>query len=202
MAKVHPLTKVLVAVALVAVPYLLWTSPEPGPVAAVSVRDEATLVPPVTPRPTVIPSLPPLQSFAVTLERPLFAPSRRLPRQAAPVAIDSEPAPALDGAPAEPQVRFFGTMSRDGRSIAMVDAGEGVARKLLVGDDVEGWQVVAIDRDRLVLGQGDERRDFTILRSGSEAAAAGSDAAEPEAAAATEEPEVDGPELEVDEGEP
>lgn len=172
MARVHPLTKALVAVAAVAVPYLVWTAPEPGPVAAVNVRDEATLVPPVPVRPTVIPSLPPLQIFAATVERPLFAPSRRLPQAAAP---EVDPAPvAATGAsgPEEPDVRFFGTMGRGGQNLALVDLGDGgTARKLALGDEVGSWQVVAIERDRLVLGLGDDRRDFTILRGGTAAAA-------------------------------
>lgn len=169
MAKLHPLTKALIAVAVVAVPYLLWTAPEPGPAAAVNARDDAALMPPATAPSLVIPTLPSLPSFAATVDRPLFAPSRRMPPEAVPEpTIDLAEAAPLETGPDEPVIRFFGTMTRRGQTLALaaIDGEQGPGRKLALDDEVGEWRVVAIERDRLVLGRGDERRDYTILRGG------------------------------------
>ena len=114
--------------------------------------------------------LPPLERFTAVVERPLFSPTRRMP----PTPVVSEPdapapiaeAPAAEG-PAEPELRFFGTVRQGGTAAALVTypATAEVAR-LRLGDAVGEWQVISVDRNRLELGLGEERRTFEIFGAG------------------------------------
>ena len=165
MAGWHPLTKLLLLLAVLAVPYLLWTMSEDTPAVVQARRAgplgatpaEAAEPPVVEPR-----SLPPLQTFAAVVERPLFTPSRRLVR---PVELPpSEPEPELEAEPAveeeepaaepvtPPELRFFGTVRR-GREVTALVTREGAPElaRLGVGDEVEEWTVKSVSRDRLVL---------------------------------------------------
>ena len=172
MTKWHPATKLLLAAALLLVPYLLWSrAEEPPPAVAASV---ARALPDATdpgdtepPTPLV---LPPLEAFTAVVERPLFSPTRRMPPappEAEPEArapTQAEPAPA---GPDEPDLRFFGTVSQGGTAAALVTfpATSEVAR-LRPGDPVGDWQVISVERNRLELGLGDERRSYEIFGTG------------------------------------
>ena len=166
MLKWHPLTKLLVASATLALPYLAWTLPETEPVATAT-RDSGLPAAVAAARPAlVVPALPALQTFAATVQRPLFSPSRRLikPAQAELPTASAPPADTGPAGPSEPALRFFGTMGHAGATVAIVAVGgEPKARKLAVGDTVDDWQVIAVGRDHLVIGQGDEHRDYTIF---------------------------------------
>jgi hypothetical protein len=169
----HPATKLLVLAALLALPYLLWTgSNDQAPVVAASVArpaptgsEIAALEPPPTPF-----MLPPLERFTAVVERPLFSPTRRMP--VPPPMVRSEPetsvpeAPVAAG-PAEPDLRFFGTVRQGGTAAALVTypATAEVAR-LRPGDTVGDWQVLSVERNRLELGLGEERRSFEIFGAG------------------------------------
>jgi hypothetical protein len=181
--KWHPATKLLLLAAVLAVPYLLWTRDEDAPpaVAAGAARPAAEEAPEAgTGAPGEAPAdpfvLPPLERFTAVVERPLFSPTRRLPAPTAQVMAEAPalaPEPVVAG-PAEPALRFFGTVRENGAAAALVTypATTEVAR-LAPGDMVGEWRVVAVDRNRLVLGLGDERRSFEIFGAGSRAAAVG-----------------------------
>jgi hypothetical protein len=176
--KWHPATKLLLAAGVLAVPYLLWTRPEPTPTVAARALDTAEAMPPAgEPAPgrsgaVAAPYvMPPLERFTAVVERPLFSPTRRMP--AIPEPPPEQPqqaaqteAPGPSG-PGEPDLRFFGTVHQSGRSAALVTfpSTSEVAR-LTPGDHVGEWEVLAIERNRLVLGIGDERRSFEIFGAG------------------------------------
>jgi hypothetical protein len=171
--KWHPATKLLVLAALLVLPYLLWAgSTEQAPVVVASVEraapTEAELAL-VEPPPTQF-VLPPLERFTAVVERPLFSPTRRMPIQPLVTEPDAPAptpeAPVAEG-PAEPELRFFGTVRQGGNAAALVTypATAEVAR-LRPGDAVGEWQVISVERNRLELGLGEERRAFEIFGSG------------------------------------
>ena len=119
--------------------------------------------------------LPPLERLTAVVERPLFSPTRRMPVQTAAVEVEAAPvessAPMAAG-PAEPEVRFFGTARQDGKAAALVTfPGTAKVGRLLPGDHVGDWQVLTVERNRLVLGLGDEQRAFQLFGAGARVAA-------------------------------
>ena len=75
-------------------------------------------------------------------------------------------APAASG-PAEPELRFFGTVRQGGMAAALVTyPGHGEWHGCEPGDQVGDWQVLSVDGNHLELGLGDERRSFEIFASG------------------------------------
>jgi hypothetical protein len=171
-----PLTKLLLVVAAVAVPYLLWTEEDtPSTVApppSLSPNEPESVTDADEPQALELYALPPLERFAAVVERPLFSPTRRMPPipepppEAPPVEAAPEPEPEPVG-PEEPELRFFGTARQGGRSAALVTfpATNAVAR-LGVGDRVGEWEVIEVDRNRLLLGTGEERRSYEIFGAG------------------------------------
>jgi hypothetical protein len=132
-------------------------------------------LPPEPVRPALA-DAPPLPAFEIdanryvaTLERPLFAPTRRPPPpQAAAAAV--EPLP---------DIRLLGLYGGGGAggAIASVD---GKVRRLRVGEAIAGWSLKEVRGRELVLARGDETRSIELKRStGAEppAASAGSSAA-------------------------
>jgi general secretion pathway protein N len=170
--KWHPATKLLMAAALLALPYLLWTGQsDQAPAVAASVTRAA----PDAAEPAAVESppaqfiLPPLERFTAVVERPLFSPTRRMPSPP-PSAADAPaalPEASVSEGPLEPELRFFGTVRQSGVAAALVTypATAEVAR-LRVGDAVGEWQVIAVDSNRLELGLGEERRSFEIFGAG------------------------------------
>ena len=202
MTKWHPATKLLVGAALLALPYLLWTQPEAPPVAARAVErapgsDAAGDDPAQDQAPPLEPFvLPPLERFTAVVERPLFSPTRRMPALAepeeeeAPQEVAQAPEPAAPAGPEEPEVRFFGTVRQGGAAAALVTLpATGEVARLVPGDHVGAWEVLEVERNRLVLGLDDERRTFEIFGSALRVppAPAPASAGEEAAAAAPEE---------------
>lgn len=160
----HPLTKLLLGLGVVAVPYLVLTQEESAPAAATApaapiletqAQADANLGPFV---------IPELATFSSTVERPLFAPDRRpLQPPAEPVVEEA----TVEDVPAEvppPDLKFFGTLTQDGRTLALVAPADGSgAQKLGEGDRFAEWQVMEVSPDRLTLGQGDREAVFTIF---------------------------------------
>ncbi|MEK0083354.1 hypothetical protein [Benzoatithermus flavus] len=174
--KWHPATKLLLAVGALAVPYLLWTQPESTPAVAVRAVEPAAAAIPESSAEAGQPGtaaapyvMPPLERFTAVVERPLFSPTRRMPDIPEPPPeqpqqqVTQTAAPGPSG-PGEPDLRFFGTVQQNGKSAALVTypSTNEVAR-LVPGDRVGPWEVLAIGRNQLVLGAGDERRTFEIF---------------------------------------
>jgi hypothetical protein len=110
--------------------------------------------------------------YVATLERPLFAPTRRPP----PPPLQAASAPAAE---VLPDIRLLGVYGNKdaGGVVASVD---GKVRRLRIGEAIGGWSVKGVRGGELVVARGDETRSFELKRStGAEppAASAGSSAA-------------------------
>jgi hypothetical protein len=169
----HPATKALALLALLVLPYLLWTrsdetaTPVVASVARAVTSDDAAEG---APTPPAAFELPPLEKLSEIVERPLFSPTRRMPVPAPRVASSTGPvapaAPAASG-PAEPELRFFGTVRHGGTAAALVTyPGTAQVARLQPGDQVGDWQVLSVDGNHLELGLGEKRRSFEIFASG------------------------------------
>jgi hypothetical protein len=104
--------------------------------------------------------LPPRESFDATVQRPLFFPSRRAgpPPEAAPTEM-APPAPDPAGG-----VRLIGVATdRQGRAVAVLRAGAGTERRVVVGDAIQGWRIESIDRNGLGLGLAGHHASVLIL---------------------------------------
>ncbi|MDX6748716.1 hypothetical protein SH611_02735 [Geminicoccaceae bacterium 1502E] len=164
----HPVTRLLVVVGALGIPYLLWTGAEDPPVSApvspVARSDSAGQGDGGEAPPTGMPELPPLEAFTALVERPLFSPSRRPP-----------PAPATKAAPAtataepeeigEPDFQLVGTVTRKEQVFALVLPEDGGSvRWLGEGDELDGWIIVEVGQNHLVVRQDDEVWRLDILR--------------------------------------
>lgn len=138
--------------ALAALLAWLWITPE-GDLRGVRWQ------PPEPVRPVIAdaPSLPAFEMdgnrYVATLERPLFAPTRRPPPpQAAASAV--EPLP---------DIRLLGLYSSGGASgvIASID---GTVRRLRVGESVSGWSLKEVKGSEIVIGRGDEVHTLRLTR--------------------------------------
>ena len=175
MTKWHPATKFLLLAAIPVLAYLLWSggdAPAPAVVGSVVRPQPAEPEPsqPTATEPAPAFQLPPLEHFTAVVERPLFSPTRRMPVLSAP---NDAPAPRVDTGPAapsgpdEPPLRFFGTERRDGTAAALVVFSDtGKVGRLVPGDMVGEWQVLSVESNRLLLGQGDEQRTFELFGPG------------------------------------
>jgi general secretion pathway protein N len=101
-------------------------------------RPRAT--PPVAPAASPVATLPPLASFAATVERPLFSPSRR------PAA--NAPAAAAPGA--ESRYRLLGIVASGPKKTAFIADGARRA-EIGIGDAFDGWTVKEIGQNRVTL---------------------------------------------------
>ena len=173
----HPATKALVGVAIVALPYLAWTSLGEAPAAVAVAQRSAALEPtaqatPVDPLEVpALRQLPPLEQLSEMIDRPLFSPTRR------PVVALVEPEAAPDEGTDEageappqveggaPAIRLVGTIGQGGGMTALVLNGDDpTVAKLVVGDEVSGWRVTEVTASELVMEHEAERLVLTILQ--------------------------------------
>ena len=140
----------LIALCL-ALGYHVWRMLEAGPIA---IDADAAPPPPaaaVADAPEALTELPPIDSFAETVARPLFMATRRPPE---PEEIEIE-AEAAAGA----QRNLFNLLgvviSSDERVALVTRRRGGDFLRLVVGQRVDGWLVVAIEPDTMTLSQGD-----------------------------------------------
>jgi hypothetical protein len=95
-------------------------------------------------------SLPPLETFSATTERPLFTATRSPPR----AAVDSGGELILG------RYRLTGVMiARDRTTVLLRPVGGGKVIRLGQGQELDGWKVLTITADHIVLGSaGREQR--------------------------------------------
>jgi general secretion pathway protein N len=135
-----------------------WLAPIPvAPIPAVTVAGGAldparTMVKPV--------ALPPLDSFASVLARPLFSPSRRPPANAKVASS------ALVG-----RYVLLGLVSVGDKRHALVADGERRI-ELAEGAAIDGWTVSRIEQDRVTLTSPAGRATLTLRAAAAAAAAA------------------------------
>jgi hypothetical protein len=111
--------------------------------------------------------LPPLAHFAAVTERPLFAPSRR-------------PARSLDDGTAGAWSSFVlsGVILSSGMRTAIIGHGEPPKLKhLQEGQEIDGWDVVSIRPDRVLLRRGDIEHALTLVKRPADASSSPPDRA-------------------------
>lgn len=117
-----------------------WTLTKPAPSAATTAPVAAKAAPPPVER-----ALGPLAEFGETAARPLFAESRR----AAAAATAAVP-------PRTATLRLEGVITVGAAKHALLrDGGDGRRFRVGEGDEVAGWTVRRIERDRVVLASPD-----------------------------------------------
>jgi len=127
-------------------------------------------------------ALPPLDSFAEVVNRPLFARTRRPARLPADAATQSPSGLAL-----------IGVILSNGESRALIAHGQPARmERAVAGQDVDGWTVEAIRFDRVVLQRGGVRADLRFSDLASSTASPGAPNATPAIVPTTAPPENPG----------
>ncbi len=143
-----------VCVGLAAYTVYEWTRPYAAPDAAPAVREDASGL-----MENVIAStydLPPLESFAETLARPLFRSDRR-PYTAPRPEIVHEPAPApVADVPLREQVALRATIIIGEKRIALLhDVVNDSPLRLSQGERVHGWTLTDVGTNSVALQKGE-----------------------------------------------
>ncbi len=101
--------------------------------------------------------MPPIETFDEVVERPLFFRSRRPP--------DPDAAPPPEAAPT-PKADFVLTglviVAGKERLALLQPAGSKTVERVRQGQEIEGWRVVAIHADRVVLKRGETVREIRL----------------------------------------
>ncbi len=138
----------LIALCL-ALGYHVWRTLEAGPIAIDADAAPPQPAPIVAAPPETIAELPRIEEFAETVARPLFMATRRPPEPEQVVV-----APATGA-----QRNLFNLLgiviSADERVALVTRRRGGDFLRLVVGQRVDGWLVVAIEPDSMTLSQGD-----------------------------------------------
>lgn len=110
--------------------------------------------------PGMVPTLPEREirqgQFLETLERPLFSPSRRPPPPPPPPAPSEEVAPPLTG------VHVYGIYGAGNQGGAILGV-DGKNQRIAVNQTVKGWQLVAIDNNRLTFRRGSRQHVLELV---------------------------------------
>lgn len=103
----------------------------------------------------------PLGELAATRDRPLFVPDRRPPPPVA-MAHDAPPPPP----PAEPPSLSLLAIIIDGHQRAIVRAeSTGKILRLQVGDNVEGWRIARIEKQRIEIAHDSRAIEITMFKN-------------------------------------
>lgn len=141
----------LIALCL-ALGYHVWRTLEAGPIA---IDADAAPTPPaaaVVDAPEAFTDLPPIESFSETVARPLFMATRRPPEPEEP-EVEAEPTAGAQ----RNMFNLLGIVISSDERVALVTRRRGGDfLRLVVGQRVDGWLVVAIEPDSMTLSQGDE----------------------------------------------
>ena len=97
-------------------------------------------------------AMPPIESFSETVARPLFMATRR-PPEPEEVEVEAEPTAGAQ----RNMFNLLGIVISSDERVALVTRRRGGDfLRLVVGQRVDGWLVVAIEPDSMTLSQGDE----------------------------------------------
>lgn len=140
-----------------------WTRPYAAPDSAPPARTVASgLMESVIARAH---DMPPLETFAETLERPLFRTDRR-PYEAPPPVVIDEPAPApVVEIPLDEQVALRATIIIGEKRIALLhDVVNDSPLRLNQGDSVHGWTLSDVDTNSVTLQKGGARERLALTQ--------------------------------------
>ncbi len=139
----------LIALCL-ALGYHVWRTLEAGPIA---IDADAAPAPPAAAvdAPEAPTELPPIGDFSETVARPLFMATRR-PPEPEEVEVEAEPTVGAQ----RNLFNLLGIVTSSDERVALVTRRRGGGfLRLVVGQRVDGWLVVAIEPDTMTLSQGD-----------------------------------------------
>lgn len=140
-----------VCLALAGVVYRQVQTEPPVPIAAAG--GEAAPLPALPDQPSF--TMPPLDTFAAVVERPLFSPTRRPPEEGT-VTIDvSEP---------ELEITLVGVIISAEEQIAIIKPKDGSRlARLSLGDDYQGWTLDSIEPNRATFRRGDIAEHIQLI---------------------------------------
>ena len=101
------------------------------------------------PRPVIV---APVAEYPAILQSPIFSPDRK----------PGEDLGAAPGASAWDSYAALGVATGRAFASALVKGPGGPAKTLRRGDTLEGWKLVAMDRDKLTFERGDARHVLTV----------------------------------------
>ena len=104
-------------------------------------------------RRTKLVTIPPLPTYAAILDAPLFAPDRR--------PGETQVGPSAGAVPLAGYAALGAATSRTGAT-AVVSAPGGKVETLKIGDDMDGWRLVALSRTRLTFESKGGRQDLIV----------------------------------------
>jgi hypothetical protein len=147
------LNHVLAAVALSIAVLALWPWVVSPPLPTLRAQNATEAA-----KPSTLTALPPLLSFAAIGDRPLFSPSRRPAQTATPATTD---------AGIESRYRLIGLVATEATRRAWI--AEGTRHfEIGEGDMLDGWKVVRVDRDQLLLSSPAGQATLTLRRAASD----------------------------------
>lgn len=179
-----PITKAVVAIGLIGIPYFLFLAPDRPSVASVS--EQVELLDPATPSPLrrpimlEVPELPhmleasdtglnddrlmPLLKYEAIVERPLFAVSRRpYFDEVEPVAVEFEESGEENWVDDE-FIRLVGTFRQGDEMKAMISSSDYVELFTVgIGDEVSRWTLKEIKADQATLAADGESLILKLL---------------------------------------
>jgi general secretion pathway protein N len=102
-----------------------------------------------------------LDNLHDTVGRPLFERTRRPVEVALPQVERAPVAPAID----QNALSLLGVVASEGRTIALIRRNQtGQSVRAEIGDTVDGWTIVSIEPQRVVLRQGDRQVALQLFR--------------------------------------
>jgi hypothetical protein len=104
-----------------------------------------------------------MDGLSVTIDRPLFSPSRRPPAPPAPLPhaeqVVAPPAPP----PSPPNLVLYGIVIDGESARAVVRVADNKILRAQIGDDIEGWKVSQIEGRKVVLSLDGRFATFTLF---------------------------------------
>ena len=107
-----------------------------------------------------------LKDLQQTRQAPLFTPSRQQPKPPPPpkkVEKAVKP-PAPPAPPKPPSLRLVGVVLTDESKIALMMAQDRSVKRLLLGDEIEGWSVVKLDPEMVELKLKGQRSVYRMFK--------------------------------------
>lgn len=171
MKGISPVTLAVILLALPALGWLWWTSgSDEEPIAAVRRAGSAATSAPASEDSILRPRrMPPIETFSVMVDRPLFAATRH------PLGATEDPDPPQVTEPDLPppvedniadRYRLIGTVEEDGRIFALLAGTDGTFVRLRRGDRLENWTVNAINRQRVLMVNGEQASELMLVPEG------------------------------------
>jgi hypothetical protein len=169
---ISPITLAVILLALPVLGWLWWSSGESEePIAAVRREGGAVAPAPASEDSVLRPRrMPPIETFSVMVDRPLFAATRHPlgavddPDPPTPVTEPDLPPPPEDDI--ADRYRLIGTVEEDGRIFALLAGTDGTFVRLRRGDRLENWTVNAINRQRVLMVNGEQASELMLVPVG------------------------------------